>query len=40
MLGFGKIETKDIPKIIETKDRTLAGKTLPANGLYLLEVRY
>ena len=39
-VGIGKIEPNDIPKIIESKDRKLAGKTLPAVGLYLVEVNY
>ena len=40
MLDFGKISAEDIPKIIESKDRSKAGKTLPAHGLYLVEVKY
>ncbi len=40
MLDFGKIEADDIPSIIESKDRSKAGKTLPAQGLYLVEVKY
>ena len=40
MLDFGKIEPENIPKIIESGDRKLAGKTLPARGLYLVEVDY
>ena len=40
MLDCGRIETGDIPRIIESKDRTRAGKTLPAHGLYLVEVYY
>lgn len=36
----GKIEPKDIIDIIDAKDRTKAGKTLPAHGLYLVEVYY
>lgn len=39
-VGFGKIEPNDIKDIIESKDRSLAGKTLPSNGLYLLNVEY
>ena len=39
-VGLGKIEAEEIPKIIESKDRKLAGKTLPAHGLYLVEVYY
>ena len=39
-VGLGKIKPEDIPSIIESKDRTKAGKTLPAHGLYLLQVNY
>lgn len=39
-VGLGKIEPKEIPEIIESKDRQRAGKTLPAHGLYLVEVKY
>lgn len=39
-VGEGKIKPSDITKIIESKDRKNAGKTLPAHGLYLLKVEY
>ena len=39
-VGTGKIQPEDIEKIIESKDRSLAGKTLQPNGLYLVEVNY
>lgn len=39
-VGVGKVNPEDIPQIIESKDRNLAGKTLPPNGLYLLNVEY
>ena len=39
-VGIGKIKTEEIPDIILSKDRKRAGKTLPAHGLYLLEVKY
>ena len=39
-VGIGKIKPEDIKKIIESKDRSLAGKTLQPNGLYLLNVEY
>lgn len=39
-VGFGKIKPEDIKKIIESKDRKRAGKTLPPHGLYLVEVVY
>lgn len=40
MLEFGKIIPEEIPNIIQDKDRKKAGKTLPAHGLYLVEVKY
>ena len=39
-VGLGKINPEDIPDIIKSKDRTRAGKTVPAQGLYLMEVYY
>lgn len=39
-VGLGKIQADEISKIIEQKDRTKAGKTLPAHGLYLVSVEY
>ena len=39
-VGSGKIKPEDIKKIIESKDRSLAGKTLQPNGLYLVSVKY
>jgi len=39
-VGLGKIEPETIPEIINSKDRNKAGKTLPAHGLYLVEVFY
>lgn len=38
--GIGKIDPADIEKIIKSKDRTQAGITLPAYGLYLKEIVY
>ena len=39
-IGIEKKSPKDIPSIIESKQRTMAGKTLPPNGLYLVRVSY
>lgn len=39
-VGIGKIKPEEVPEIIESKDREKAGKTLPPQGLYLIEVRY
>ncbi len=39
-VGLGRINPEEIPRIINLKDRNKAGKTLPAHGLYLVEVYY
>ena len=39
-IGLGNIEPEQIPEIIESKDRGMAGRTLPPQGLYLVEVFY
>ena len=38
--GIGKISPKDTKTILSLKDRKKAGKTAPACGLYLKEVKY
>lgn len=39
-IGRGVIFEKDLPKILESEDRTKAGMTLSPNGLYLMEILY
>lgn len=39
-VGIGRIKNEDVEKIIEAKDRSLAGPTAPAQGLFLEEVFY
>jgi tRNA pseudouridine38-40 synthase len=39
-VGIGKIRPEEIKDIIESKDRSKSGKTLPARGLCLVEVTY
>ncbi|NMA01436.1 MAG: tRNA pseudouridine(38-40) synthase TruA [Clostridia bacterium] len=39
-IAQGKREISSIKEILRTQDRTLAGKTVPAHGLYLQEVYY
>ena len=39
-VGMGNIEPEEIRKIIESKKRENAGKTLPPQGLYLVKVEY
>ena len=38
--GTGAIEPEDMIKIIEGRDRQLAGPTAPAKGLTLMEIKY
>ncbi len=39
-VGLGKLEPEEIKQIILDKKRENAGKTLPPNGLYLINVEY
>lgn len=39
-VGLGKIKPEEIPYIIDEKKRDKAGKTLPPQGLYLVNVEY
>ena len=39
-INDGKLNEKDIERIFLTKDRTMAGKTVPPQGLYLNKVFY
>ncbi|HEY0895096.1 MAG TPA: tRNA pseudouridine synthase A, partial [Sphingobacteriaceae bacterium] len=39
-VGKGAIAPEDIRKIIESKNRSQAGTSVPACGLYLTEVQY
>ena len=39
-IGEEKLSPESVEKIIESKDRTKAGKTAPACGLYLVSVKY
>lgn len=39
-IGLGKIEVKDLISIIESKDRSEAGYSVPAHGLYLMQIVY
>ena len=38
--GLGKISADDVPGIILSRDRTRAGKTMPPEGLTLVDVEY
>jgi len=39
-VGRKKISTEDFRKIIEAKDRSAAGRSVPAHGLYLVKIEY
>lgn len=39
-IGLGERSPADLPTLIDSRDRTLAGPTAPARGLFLVEVRY
>ena len=40
LVGEGKWQADDVRKALEAKDRTAAGPTCPADGLYLMRVDY
>ena len=39
-IGMGKLSVSDFEKIILSKDRKKAGRAVPAEGLFLMEVNY
>lgn len=39
-IGIGKTKAEDMISILNSKDRSSAGKTLPAQGLCLMKVIY
>lgn len=39
-IGLGKYEPKELRRIIEAKNRNVAGTSAPAHGLYLVDVGY
>jgi tRNA pseudouridine38-40 synthase len=38
--GLGKMNTSDMQHILQARERSMAGATAPAQGLFLKEVRY
>ncbi len=40
LVGTGTLSREDLIRILEARDRTAAGPTAPACGLYLVEVEY
>ncbi len=39
-IGKGEKQPEEMEKILQAKDRSLAGKTLPPHGLFLMNVEY
>ena len=39
-IGTGKLSIEDFRKIIESKNRQNAGVSMPAKGLYLVDIEY
>lgn len=40
LIGKGTLKAEDVRRILEAKNRAAAGATVPASGLYLVEVEY
>lgn len=40
LIGKRTLETSDVPGILKARDRSAAGATAPASGLYLVNVEY
>jgi tRNA pseudouridine38-40 synthase len=40
LVGKGTLQADDLPRILEARNRSAAGATAPANGLYLVGVEY
>jgi len=40
LVGKGTLNTSDVSRILQAKDRSAAGATAPASGLYLVNVEY
>ena len=39
-VGRGRLRLEDVRRIIETKDRCSAGESVPAKGLFLVDIKY
>jgi tRNA pseudouridine38-40 synthase len=40
LVGKGTLQPSDVARIIESRDRSAAGATAPASGLFLVNVEY
>ena len=39
-VGLGRFSPDEVERMLNSRDRTLAGRTAPPQGLYLVEVHY
>ena len=39
-VGKGRVGIRDIPRLLEKRDRSLSGPTAPPHGLYLVSLEY
>ena len=39
-VGRGRLSPEDVRRIIEAKDRCSAGESVPAKGLFLVDIKY
>jgi tRNA pseudouridine38-40 synthase len=40
LVGKGTLRPEDVTRILHARDRAAAGATVPAHGLYLVNVEY
>ena len=40
LVGKGTLQAEDVTRIVEARNRSAAGATAPASGLYLVNVEY
>jgi len=40
LMGKGTVSLEDLRRILDARERAVAGPTAPASGLYLVEVEY
>jgi tRNA pseudouridine38-40 synthase len=40
LVGKATLQTEDVTRILEARNRSAAGPTAPAGGLYLVDVEY